>query len=258
MSAKDNQFLAQNWSILEQNLEFLFTWKEYCCALETLSKLTFFSYLTTPPKTPIVNYSFLSLKSSLNNPLNRTYILSPSGQVHAAMTFVGSLTPDCKTLELITGRFFACKESECGTKFRWWMADAAAGICLLRRREQAATNITHPLILAHWSPPRVAGMPHNSKDTVRKKHTWVEIAEKHSWNNILEYRLLNKSLGKHSFSSIDHWKTLLEKHSFSGRDGWETLLAKHSWVERLLENTLGRTLLSRDIVEKHSWKNSFE
>jgi hypothetical protein len=148
--------------------EFLFTRKEYCCALETLSKLTFFSYLTTPPKTPIVNYSFLSLKSSLNNPLNRTYILSTSGQVYAATTFVGSLTPDCKTLNSLQADSLHAKNLSVGQKFRWWMADAAASICLLRRREQAATNITHPLILAHWSPPRVAGMPHNSEDTVQK------------------------------------------------------------------------------------------
>lgn len=144
MSVKDDQFLAQNWSILEQNLEFLFAWKEYCCALETLSKLTFFSYLTTPPKTPIVNYSFLSLKSSLNNPLNRTYILSPSGQVHAAMTLVGSLTPDCKTLNSLQADSLNAKNLSVGQSLDdGWQMLLLTFACSEGESKQLPTLLTH-------------------------------------------------------------------------------------------------------------------
>ncbi len=77
MSAKDNQFLAQNWSILEQKLEFLFTWKEYCCALETLSKLTFFSYLTTPPKTPYCKLQLPKSEVKLEQPFEQNIYTLP-------------------------------------------------------------------------------------------------------------------------------------------------------------------------------------
>ncbi len=133
---KTDPYWNKNWNFFSHERNTVVLWKHFQSSL---------SFPISPhhPKPHIVNYSFLSLKSSLNNPLNRTYILSPSGQVHAAMTFVGSITPDCKTLNSLQAASLHAKNLSVGQSLDdgWQMLLAFA--CSEGENKQLPTLLTH-------------------------------------------------------------------------------------------------------------------